>query len=151
VPVSREFWTADPFAAVVRDGYMWGRGTLDMKGLGVAELMAFLLLHRNHVPLRRDVIFLATADEEAGGVYGAGWVVKNRPQWIQGAGFLVTETSSAYAEEDGKPRQYRIILGEKAPAWLKLTAKGRAAIEIQHTNARNCLGRETSLGADCGD
>jgi acetylornithine deacetylase/succinyl-diaminopimelate desuccinylase-like protein len=126
VPASRQFWTVDPFAAVVKEGYLWGRGTLDMKGLGTAELMAFLLLYRNHVPLRRDVIFLATADEEAGGVYGAAWVVKNRPAWISGAESLVTETASAYAEENGGPRQYRIILGEKAPAWMKLTSKGRA-------------------------
>jgi hypothetical protein len=70
VPVNREAWSADPFAAEIRDGYMWGRGTVDTKSLGIAELEAFLLLHRNHVPLRRDVIFLATADEEAGGEWG---------------------------------------------------------------------------------
>jgi acetylornithine deacetylase/succinyl-diaminopimelate desuccinylase-like protein len=67
VPVNHEFWTVDPFSGEVRDGYIWGRGAIDMKAQAIAQLMAFLLLHRAKLPLNRDVIFLATADEEAGG------------------------------------------------------------------------------------
>jgi acetylornithine deacetylase/succinyl-diaminopimelate desuccinylase-like protein len=126
VPVSREFWTVDPFAAVIRDGYLWGRGSIDMKSLGIAQLMAFLELHRLRVPLRRDVIFLGTADEEAGGNYGAGWVVKNRPQWIAGAGFLLTEGAGSRASASGKPIYFGVGPTEKTPAWLELVATGRS-------------------------
>jgi acetylornithine deacetylase/succinyl-diaminopimelate desuccinylase-like protein len=126
VPVNREFWTVDPFAAEIKDGYLWGRGSVDMKPLGIASLETVLLLHRNHVPLRRDVIFLATADEEAGGNYGAGWVVKNHPEWIAGAGFLVTEGARTMTDNSGKLMYFAIGIAEKTPAWLKLTAKGRS-------------------------
>ena len=126
VPVNREFWTVDPFAGVIKDGYLWGRGSVDMKPLGIASLETFLLLHRNHVPLRRDVIFLGTADEEAGGNYGAGWVVKSRPQWIAGAKFLITEGANSIADDSGKALYFGVGIAEKTPAWLKLTAKGRA-------------------------
>jgi len=126
VPVTREYWTVDPFSGEVRNGNIWGRGTADMKGQGIAQLMAFLLLHRLHVPLRRDVIFLATADEESGGDYGAGWVVRNRPGWFAGAGFLVNEGARSQADKNGQPIFYGIGTVNKTPGWLKLTATGRS-------------------------
>ena len=126
VPVNREFWRVDPFAGAIRDGYIWGRGAVDMKDTGIAELMAFLLLRRSGTPLRRDVIFLATADEEAGGDFGAGWVAKNRPQWFAGAGFLLNEGAQARADAAGKPIDFGVGVTEKTPAWLKLTAIGSA-------------------------
>jgi acetylornithine deacetylase/succinyl-diaminopimelate desuccinylase-like protein len=126
VPASPEFWSVPPFAAEQRDGFLWGRGSVDTKSLGIAGLEALLLLHRNHVPLRRDVIFLATADEEAGGIYGAGWVVKEHPEWIAGAGFLLNEASRAVADASGKPLYFPIGNTEKTPAWLRLTATGRS-------------------------
>jgi acetylornithine deacetylase/succinyl-diaminopimelate desuccinylase-like protein len=95
-----------------------------MKPLGIAGLEAFLLLHRNHVPLRRDVIFLATADEENTHQYGPGWVLKNHPEWIAGAGYLVTEGANTVADDSGKPIYFGVGITEKAPARLKLTAKG---------------------------
>jgi acetylornithine deacetylase/succinyl-diaminopimelate desuccinylase-like protein len=126
VPVSREFWTVDPFGGVQRDGYIWGRGAEDMKSLGVAQLIAFLELHREHVPLRRDVIFLGTADEEAGGKSGAGWVVLNRPNWISGASFLLTEGAQSRVDDKGRPIYFGVGPTEKTPGWLKLTATGRS-------------------------
>ena len=125
VPVSREYWTAEPFSGEVREGTIWGRGSEDMKGQGTAQLMAFLLLHRTKTPLRRDVIFLATADEEAGGNFGAGWVVANRPQWYAGAGFLINEGARSRADQSGRPLYFGIGIVNKSPAWLKLTATGR--------------------------
>ena len=101
VPVSREYWTVDPFAGLVRDGYVWGRGAEDMKSTGIAQLMVFLELHRAQVPLRRDVIFLGTADEEAGGLFGPGWLLKNKPEWTAGAGFLLTEGANTPAGDSG--------------------------------------------------
>lgn len=126
VPVSRSHWTVDPFAGIVRDGYLWGRGSIDMKSLGIVELLTFLELKRLNVPLRRDVIFLGTADEEAGGIYGAGWVVKNRPQWIKGAGFMLTEGAGSLADDSGKAIYFGVGPTEKTPAWLRLIATGRS-------------------------
>src|SRR5437899_2002669 len=71
VLASPEYWTVAPFSGVVQDGYVWGRGALDMKGEAIAQLMTLLTLKRAGVPLKRDVIFLATADEEIGGGVGA--------------------------------------------------------------------------------
>ncbi len=126
VPVSRSFWDVDPFAGLIRDGYLWGRGSLDMKSLGIVELLTFLEFHRLNVPLRRDIIFIGTADEEAGGNFGAGWVVKDRPQWIAGAGFMLTEGAGSLADDSGKPIYFGVGPTEKTPAWLRLTATGRA-------------------------
>ena len=70
VPAVASEWTKPPFAGVRSNGYIWGRGALDIKSLGIAELMAFVDLKRRHVPLRRDVIYLAVADEELGGING---------------------------------------------------------------------------------
>ena len=124
VPSNPEFWTVDPFSGAVKDGFIWGRGALDMKNTGTAHLMTFLMLHRMNVPLKRDVILLATADEEAGGEYGAGWVVRNKPEWVGGAGFLLNEGASSSADKNGKVRFVGIGPTEKTPAWLKLVATG---------------------------
>jgi acetylornithine deacetylase/succinyl-diaminopimelate desuccinylase-like protein len=71
VPAVRDDWAVDPFGAEIRDGYLHGRGTLDLKGLAIAQLFALILLRRLSVPLRRDVRLLVLADEESGGEYGA--------------------------------------------------------------------------------
>ncbi len=125
VPADRQFWSADPFSGLIRDGYLYGRGALDMKSLGAAQFMTLLLLKRTGVPLDRDVIFLATPDEEAGGRAGAGWFVRNHPELIRDAQFLITEGSSNLVA--GSRRiYYGIGTTEKTPCWLKLTAKGTA-------------------------
>ena len=93
VPADPKYWNSDPFAAtttvVGKDSMIAGRGALDTKTLGVVELEAFLAMHRAKTPLERDVIFIATADEEAGGNFGAGWLVKNHPEAFKGAGLLL--------------------------------------------------------------
>jgi len=124
VPVNAEFWTVPPYSGEVREGFLYGRGAQDMKGTAIAQLMAFLKLHREKTPLRRDVIFLATADEEAGGEFGAGWVARNRPGWFAGAGFLLNEGARSRADADGKALYFGVGPTEKTPAWLKLTATG---------------------------
>src|SRR5438132_10730283 len=72
VLASPEYWTVDPFSGVVQDGYVWGRGALDMKGEAIAQLMTLLTLKRAGVPLKPDVLFLATPAEEIAGGVGAG-------------------------------------------------------------------------------
>ncbi|HET9399508.1 MAG TPA: M20/M25/M40 family metallo-hydrolase [Candidatus Acidoferrales bacterium] len=126
VPANRQYWTADPFAADERDGYIWARGASDMKSTGIAQLMAFLELHRLHTPLKRDVIFLATADEEDGTKSGARWVVEQHPEWITGAGFVVNEGAGSRADKNGKPIYFGVGAFNKTPAWLKIVATGTA-------------------------
>ena len=82
VPAEPEHWTHPPFAGEVADGFIWGRGALDMKNVAAMQLMTMLLLKRNNVPLKRDVIFAATADEEIDSDVGADWLVTHIPIWF---------------------------------------------------------------------
>src|SRR5436309_4793187 len=80
VPADTAHWTKPPFGGVVASGYIWGRGALDIKSLGIAELMAFIDLKRRHLPLRRDGILLGVADEDAGGLRGCGELLEEHPE-----------------------------------------------------------------------
>lgn len=124
VPADPKYWDTGPFAATTKDSVIFGRGAIDTKTLGVVQLETFLALKRANVPLNRDVIFMATADEEAGGNFGAGWIVKNRPDAFKGAGLLLNEGGDGTLEPDGR-MQFRIEVTQKTPLWLKLTAVGR--------------------------
>jgi acetylornithine deacetylase/succinyl-diaminopimelate desuccinylase-like protein len=120
VPATPEAWDTDPLQAVVKDEKLFGRGALDMKSLGIMHLEAFLSLHRSGVPLSRDVIFMATADEEAGGVLGAGWLIENRPEIFEGVGYLLNEGGRG-TETDGQT-WFQIEVAQKRPYWLRLIA-----------------------------
>jgi len=122
VPADRRFWSQDPFAATVKDGYIYGRGALDTKSLGIVELEAFLALHRSKTPLDRDVIFMATADEEAGAARGAGWVVEHHPESFKGVGFVLNEGGGGTL--DAGRQQFGIEVTQKVPYWFKLTSTG---------------------------
>ena len=122
VPADRTYWSVDPFGGLVRDGYIWGRGALDMKNLGIAELVVFLALHRSRFPLKRDVVFLVTADEEAGGAAGARWITRNRPELVSDAEFLINESGKGRLE-NGRA-VYSIDITEKSPCWIRLVARG---------------------------
>ncbi len=124
VPADRRYWSVDPFAAVIKDNYLWGRGTLDVKGMGIVELMAMLALKRQGVPLKSDVVFLGTADEEAGGAMGAGYMVKEHFDLVRDAGVVLNEFGFISMGDNGKARYYGASPAEKAPFWLKLTATG---------------------------
>ncbi|MEZ5527293.1 MAG: M20/M25/M40 family metallo-hydrolase, partial [Gammaproteobacteria bacterium] len=80
VPADLQYWTTDPLSGELRDGYILGRGARDMKGTGISHLAAFLSLHRAGRPLNRDVVFVASADEEAGGEFGVGWLIEHHPE-----------------------------------------------------------------------
>src|SRR4030042_2601581 len=75
-------WSVDPFGGVVKEGFVWGRGALDMKGMTALEVMVMKLLKRNGVKLKGDVILAATADEEQGGLSGADYLLRNYPEKI---------------------------------------------------------------------
>lgn len=124
VPADPKYWDTDPFAATTKDSVIFGRGALDTKTLGVVQLQAFLALKRARVPLNRDVIFMATADEEAGGNFGAGWIVKNHPEAFKGAGMLLNEGGEGTLQDDGR-MQFAIEVTQKTPLWLKLISVGK--------------------------
>ncbi len=124
VPADPKYWSSDPTAAVTKDSVIFGRGALDTKTLGIVELEAFLAMHRAKVPLDRDVIFMATADEEAGGNFGAGWVVKHHPEAFKGAGILLNEGGDGTLDAEGSI-QFGIEVTQKTPYWVKLTATGK--------------------------
>jgi acetylornithine deacetylase/succinyl-diaminopimelate desuccinylase-like protein len=126
VPHDREYWTTEPFAPVEKNGLIYARGALDMKGLGMAQFVTLLTLHRSKVRLKRDVIFLATADEEAGGLKGAGWFANHHAELLGKAEFLLNEGGGNLADDTGKVLSVGIGPSEKTPAWLRLTATGMA-------------------------
>src|SRR5947208_9266419 len=126
VPADRTQWKTGPFAPAILGNELWGRGSMDMKGQGVAHLMAFLRLKRERVPLARDVILLGESDEEVGGTLGARWMIANHYAEIDPE-FVIDE--GGFGSRDlfapGK-LVYGISVAEKKIVWLKLRAEGVA-------------------------
>jgi acetylornithine deacetylase/succinyl-diaminopimelate desuccinylase-like protein len=121
VPADPQYWSMDPLSGELRDGHVYGRGALDTKTLGILHLEAFLALHRAGRPLRRPVIFMATADEEAGGFYGVGWLVKNRPELFRNVEWVLNEGGSG-SEMNGK-RVFEVEVTQKVPLWIRLVSQ----------------------------
>jgi acetylornithine deacetylase/succinyl-diaminopimelate desuccinylase-like protein len=121
-----EYWKVDPFSGAVQDGFVWGRGALDMKGEAITQLMTLLTLKRAGVPLKRDVIFLATADEEVGAGVGAGWMVEHHAELVRDAEFLLNEGGTIRASASGRIEYYGVGTTEKSPFWLRVTTHGTA-------------------------
>ncbi|MCM3905896.1 MAG: M20/M25/M40 family metallo-hydrolase [Pyrinomonadaceae bacterium] len=119
-----ERWSVPPFSGEIRDGFVYGRGASDMKGTAAVHVTLMRLLKRLNIPLKRDVILLAVADEEAGGA-GARSIIENHPELIRGAEFLLNEGDVAYVK-NGELQQYGVDVMEKAALWLRITAKGPA-------------------------
>ena len=126
VLASPEYWTVDPFSGLIKDGYVWGRGALDMKGEAIAQLMTMVILKRAHVPLKRDIIFLATADEEIGAGVGAAWIVEHQADLVRDAEFLLNEGGLTRTNGLGGVEFYGVGTTEKSPFWLDVTARGTA-------------------------
>jgi acetylornithine deacetylase/succinyl-diaminopimelate desuccinylase-like protein len=125
VPVVASEWTKPPFAGLRSGGYIWGRGALDVKSLGIAELMAFVDLKRRHLPLRRDVIFLAVADEEMGGLHGCKEILEQNPLLFANTGFVLNEGGYNETIVD-HVSFWGIEVQAKVPLWLRITMKGAA-------------------------
>jgi acetylornithine deacetylase/succinyl-diaminopimelate desuccinylase-like protein len=116
-------WKVPPFSGELRDGYIWGRGAQDMKDEGLAQLVVMVMLKREKVPLDRDVIFLAVADEEAEG-QGTDWFTKNQRDLLGNAEFLINEGGENLLE-NGKVKYVGVDVGEKTSYWLHVVAHGR--------------------------
>ncbi|MBI2767175.1 MAG: M20/M25/M40 family metallo-hydrolase [Chloroflexi bacterium] len=124
VPVEAQYWDMPAFEGVVRDGRVYGRGAVDMKGCGVMQLMAFLALHREEAKLTRDIVFCAVPDEEAGSEWGMEWLCKHRPDVVD-VEFELSEGGGGSDRFGGKDAKlFGIATNEKDICWLQLTAVG---------------------------
>jgi acetylornithine deacetylase/succinyl-diaminopimelate desuccinylase-like protein len=122
VPANRKEWSVDPFGGVIKDGFVWGRGAVDMKAMTAVEVIVMKLLKRNKVKLKGDIVLAATADEEKGGEKGAGWLVRNHPEKLN-VDYVINEGGGLAVPIDGKS-MYTIQTAEKGILWLKIKARG---------------------------
>ncbi|MET0928489.1 MAG: M20/M25/M40 family metallo-hydrolase, partial [Aeromicrobium sp.] len=125
-------WSVDPFAAEVVDGYLFGRGAVDMKDFDGMLLSVVRARQRAGVMPDRPIVLVFTADEEAGGVLGAHWLVEHHPDLFEGCTEAIGEVGGFSTEVGGK-RLYLIESGEKGIAWMRLRARGTAG----HGSMRN--------------
>lgn len=127
VPADADGWTAPPFGAEVRDGRVYGRGAVDMKGTGVMHLFALLLAKRSGLRLGRDLVFLAAPDEETGSIWGVEWLARERPDLFDGVAFALNEGASGVPEFAGRPAHlFEVAVSEKELAPLRVVATGVA-------------------------
>jgi acetylornithine deacetylase/succinyl-diaminopimelate desuccinylase-like protein len=122
VPATASQWSVDPFSGTVKDGYIWGRGAIDMKGEAVAHLMAMIALKRSGAALNRDLVFIANADEEftsTGGII----FVKNHADLLKDVEYILTEATEN-SVVDGKVKYFAVGVAEKRTFWQRLSVKG---------------------------
>jgi len=126
VPADPSRWNTDPFKPTIKDGKLYGRGSIDMKGIGVSMLYAFIMLHRQHVPLSRDVLLMFVPDEEVGGGMGAAWMRTNHYADLDPE-FVIDE--GGFGSRDMfTPNKlvFGISVAEKKIMWLRVRAEGVA-------------------------
>jgi len=144
VPVDAARWPVDPFSGEIRDGYLYGRGSVDMKDIGVIHLLAMVNLKRQKVPLVRDVLLMASADEESGGEHGAKWMIEHH--WADLAPEYVLD-EGGFGARDVLAADGRLVFGvsvaEKKILWGRLVATGTAGHGSQpiSDNANDALAR----------
>ena len=130
VPAEAADWSVHPFSGAISDGYVWGRGAVDMKDMCGMMLAVARHFKRAGIVPPRDLVFAFVADEESGGKYGAQWLVRNRPDLFAGVSEAVGEVGGFSVtlprREGGERRLYLIETAEKGLLWMRLTARGRA-------------------------
>jgi len=124
VPVERSMWQHDPFGGEIHDGYLWGRGAIDMKQMAVMSALVTMKLSREKVPLDRDVIFAGVADEEAGCELGSKFLVDQHPELVR-AEYALGE-AGAFTVHVGGAVIYPIQVAEKGAVGIRLRARGSA-------------------------
>jgi acetylornithine deacetylase/succinyl-diaminopimelate desuccinylase-like protein len=125
VPAEPSEWSVHPFSGAVQDGYIWGRGAVDMKDMVAMSLAVARRLKRDDILPPRDLIFACVADEEAGGSYGAQWLVENRPELFEGATEAIGEVGGFSITLSDDVRAYTIETAEKGISWMRLRVRGR--------------------------
>ncbi len=124
VPADKESWSVDPFGGVIKDGYVWGRGAVDMKFTTAVELVTIIEMKRRGFPLKRDIIFLAVADEEMSGSYGMHYMVENHFDKID-CEYQINEGGGFVVSLEGK-NIYFCQTAEKGVCWFKVVTKGES-------------------------
>jgi len=122
VPVELSRWTHPPFGGEIHDGYLWGRGAIDMKHMAVMSALAVLRLHAEGIKLTRDVIFAGVADEEAGCDMGSKWLVDNHPDLVK-AEFALGEAGAFTVRLNGAVL-YPVAVAERGTVWMKMKMEG---------------------------
>ena len=126
VPVNADDWSVDPFSGLIKDGFIWGRGAVDMKDMDAMILASVRMWQRIGYKPPRNILLVFFADEEAGSNYGSRWLVKHRPEIFEGYSEAVSEVGGFSITITGEHRLYLIEAAQKGIQWLKLTAKGTA-------------------------
>ncbi|MCU1478924.1 MAG: hypothetical protein JWQ64_3617 [Subtercola sp.] len=148
VPAIAEDWSVDPFGGEISDGMVWGRGAVDMKNMDAMILTALGEIRGSGRQPARDLVVCFFADEEAGGVFGSHYLVREHPELFDGATEAISEVGGYSIDLDGK-RAYLVQTGEKALIWVKLIAHGRAGHGSQ-INAENAITRLAGAVARIG-
>ena len=126
VPANAADWSVDPFSGVIKDGFIWGRGAVDMKDMDAMILATVRIWQRIGYKPPRNILLVFFADEEAGSNYGSRWLVKHRPEIFDGYSEAVSEVGGFSVTITGEHRLYLIEAAQKGIQWMKLTAKGTA-------------------------
>jgi acetylornithine deacetylase/succinyl-diaminopimelate desuccinylase-like protein len=126
VPANAADWSVDPFSGVIKDGFIWGRGAVDMKDMDAMILATVRMWQRIGYKPPRNILLVFFADEEAGSNYGSRWLVKHRPEIFDGYSEAVSEVGGFSVTITGEHRLYLIEAAQKGIQWMKLTAKGTA-------------------------
>jgi acetylornithine deacetylase/succinyl-diaminopimelate desuccinylase-like protein len=126
VPAEPKQWTYDPFAGEIADGALWGRGAIDMLDMDAMTLAVVRDRLRTGRKPARDIVLAFVADEEAGGVFGAQWLVRNQPQLFEGCTEAISEVGGFSLSVNDDLRLYLIETAQKGMAWMRLTANGTA-------------------------
>ncbi len=142
-------WTVDPFAGTVKDGYVYGRGAYDMKGMTAVEVLTLMLLKRNNIPLKGDVVLAATADEEKGGEEGAGFLLRNHKEKVW-CPFVLNE-GGGLAIPQKKGNVYPVQTAEKGILWFKIKAQGTPGHGSTPNMADNAIVRMNKVITKIGE
>lgn len=126
VPADASEWSVPPFSGAVQDGYVWGRGAVDMKGMVAMTIAVARAFRRDGVVPPRDLVFAFLADEEAGGFEGARWLVDNQPEHFEGITEAISEVGGFSVTLDGGTRAYLVETAEKGVMWLRMKVHGTA-------------------------
>ena len=121
VPADPRYWTVDAYSGAIKDGYIYGRGAVDMKSYGIVQLMTMIAIKRSGMPLSRDLVYIANADEEAGGI-GAEIFVQRHSDLLKDVEYLLTEGGGGTIR-DGKVR-YGVGVAEKRALWQQVVVRG---------------------------
>lgn len=141
-------WSVDPFAGIIKEGYVYGRGAYDMKGMTAVEVFTLKLLKKNKIPLKGDVVLAATADEEKGGEGGAGYLLRNHKEKILCPYVLNEGGGLAFPQKNGNV--YPVQTAEKGILWFRVKAKGTPGHGSTPNIADNAIERINKVIAKFG-